>query len=263
MPTARNDGVELYYEAEGDGETVAFVPDLGFGAWQWGWQHAALVGPYEVLVFDPRGAGRSDAPAGPYAVETLAADLEAVLSDHGVRRVHLVGAGLGGMVALRYARERSRAATLTLIATSPGGPRAELPAEPRERLFAPRDDLDALRESLDVLFSEAFVSGQPAVLDGIAEWRANGDADRSGWEAQNAAFEAFDASDWLYEVTDPALVVHGGEDRLVPVENGRSLAEGLPRATLETYDGAGHGVWIERSRPMNDRLLSHLGADAT
>lgn len=263
MPTVRNDGVELYYEAEGDGETVAFVPDLGLGAWQWGWQHAALAGPYEPLVFDLRGSGRSDAPTGPYAVETLAADLEAVLSDHGARRVHLVGAGLGGMVALRYARDHSRASTLTLIGTSPGGPRAELPAEPRERLFAPGDDPDALRESLGVLFSEEFVSDQPAVLDGIAEWRANGDAAREGWEAQNAAFEAFDATDWLYEVTDPVLVVHGEEDRIVPVENGRSLAKGLPRATIETYEGAGHGVWIERSRPVNDRLVTHLGTEAT
>lgn len=263
MPTARNDGTELYYEIEGDGETIALVPDLGLGAWQWGWQHAALAGPYEVLVLDPRGTGRSDAPDGPYTVTTLAADLEAVLADHGARGAHLVGAGLGGMVVMRYARDHSRAATLTLIATSPGGPRAELPTEPRERLFARRDDPDALEESLDVLFSEEFVRDQPEVIDGIAEWRANDDADRSGWEAQNAAFESFDASGWLYEVTDPALVVHGERDRLVPVENGRALAEGLPRATLETYDRAGHGVWIERSRPVNDRLVAHLETDAT
>lgn len=258
MATARADGVELYYEVEGTGETVAFVPDLGLGAWQWGWQHAALAGPYEVLALDLRGAGRSDTPEGPYAVERLAADLEAVLADHGSRGVHLVGAGLGGMVALRYAREYSRAATLTLIGTSPGGPHSQFSPEPRERLFAPRDNPDALRESLDALFSADFLADHTDVVEGIVEWRASGDADRPGWEAQNAAFETFDASDWLYEVTIPALVVHGHEDRIVPVEDGRRLADGLPRATLETYAGAGHAVWIERSRPVNDRLLAHL-----
>lgn len=258
MPTARTDGTELYYEADGEGETVALVPDLGLGAWQWGWQHAALAGPYEVLVSDARGTGRSSSPEGPYTVGMLAADLEAVLADHGSHGVHLVGAGLGGMVALRYAREYSRTTTMTLIGTSSGGPPSRLPSEPRERLFAPRDDPDALRESLGALFSADFLADQPDVIDGIVEWRASGDADRPGWEAQNAAFEAFDASDWLYEVTIPALVIHGRDDRTVPLENGRRLADGLPRGTFETYAGAGHGVWIERSRPVNDRLAAHL-----
>ncbi|KYH26922.1 putative aminoacrylate hydrolase RutD [Halalkalicoccus paucihalophilus] len=254
MASAHHEGVSLYYEREGSGETIVFLPDLGLGAWQWGWQHAALAGPYEVLGYDMRGAGRSDAPPGPYSVGDLAADLEAVLADHGIRRAHLVGAGLGGMVALQYAREYGRARSLALIGTSPGGPRSRLPEEPRKRLFAPPDDPEALRDSLLALLSEDFVSEQPDVIEGIVEWRAAGDADRAGWEAQNAAFEAFDASDWLYEVTIPALVLHGGADEVVPVEHADLLAEGFPRATREVYEGAGHGVWIERSRPVNDRL---------
>ena len=258
MTTVRRDGISLYYEIDGDGETVAFLGDIGFGAWQWGWQHAAFSGPFEVLVHDHRGTGRSDAPPGPYTVEDLRADLDAILADHGSRRVHLVGAGLGGMVALQYAREHARARTLTLIGTSPGGPCAQLPVAPRKRLFAPRDDSDALRDSLSRLFSEGFIDKQPEVYEGIVEWRTAGDADRAGWEAQNAAFEGFDASDWLYEITTPVLVLHGEDDEVVPVENGRMLAENLPKADLETYEDAGHGVWIERSRPVNDRILEFL-----
>ncbi|MFC6905483.1 alpha/beta hydrolase [Halalkalicoccus tibetensis] len=256
MTTVTREGVSIRYEVEGEGETVALLGDLGLGAWQWGWQHAALAGPYEVLVHDARGTGRSDAPPGPYSVAELAADLEAVLADHGARRAHLVGAGLGGMVALQYAREYGRARSLVLIGTSPGGPDARLPREPRERLFAPPDEPEARRESLSALLSEGFRDEQPEVCEGIAEWRAAGDANRAGWEAQNAAFEGFDASDWLHELTVPSLVVHGEADGVVPVGNADPLAAGLPRGSLETYAGAGHGVWIERSRPVNDRILS-------
>ncbi|MDL5362820.1 alpha/beta fold hydrolase [Halalkalicoccus sp. NIPERK01] len=254
MASAHREGVSLYYEVDCEGETVAFLGDIGLGAWQWGWQHAALAGPYEALVYDMRGTGRSDAPPGPYLVGDFAADLEAVLADHGSPRVHLVGAGLGGMVALQYAREYGRARSLTLIGTSPGGPRADLPEGAREELFAPPTDPEALRDSLSALLSDDFVSEHPDVIEGIVEWRAAGDAARAGWEAQNAAFETFDASDWLYEVTVPALVLHGEDDGIVPVQNARLLAEGLPKATREVYEGAGHGVWIERSRPVNDRL---------
>ena len=258
MPTASNRGVRLYYETEGSGEAVVFVEDLGYGAWMWGWQHAALAGPYEAVIWDNRGTGRSDAPPGPYTVEGMAADLEAVLADRGARRAHVVGAGLGGMIALRYVLDYERAKTLTLVGTSPGGPRAAVPSEPREQAYAPPNDRAALRESLRTVLSESFFEAQPEVIDGIVEWRASGDAERNGWEAQNAAVDGFDASDRLYEVTVPALVIHGTDDALFPVENARLLDEGLPKAESELIEDGPHLVFVERSRDVNDRLFAFL-----
>lgn len=262
MPTASNGGVRLYYETEGSGEPVVFVEDLGYGAWMWGWQHAALAGPYEAIVWDNRGTGRSDAPQGPYTVEEMAGDLEAVLADHGARRAHVIGAGLGGMIALRYALDYDRAKSLTLVGTSPGGPRVAIPSEPRERAFAPPDDRAALRASLRAVLSESFFEEQPEVIEGIVEWRAVGDADRDGWEAQNAAVNGFDASDRLYEITVPALVVHGTDDALFPVENARLLEGGFPNAESELIEGGPHLVFIERSRDVNDRLMAFLEAQS-
>lgn len=259
MPTVDRGGVELYYEATGEGETVAFVEDLGYGAWLWGWQHAAVAGPFEGLVWDLRGTGRSG-DAGEYSVAAMAADLEAVLADHGVREAHLVGSGLGGMVAVEYALEYGRAATLSLFGTAAAG--EGLPAVPRERAYAPRDDPDALRDSLAPVLSAAFRSEHPDVLDSIAEWRGEDDADRPARTAQSAAMDAFDRRDDLYEVTVPVLVVHGEADELVPVERGRDLAAGLPRGELETFEGAGHLVGVERSRPVNDRLTGFLAEHA-
>ncbi|ERG88261.1 MAG: putative hydrolase or acyltransferases (alpha/beta hydrolase superfamily), partial [halophilic archaeon J07HX5] len=113
----------LYYETAGrsGGETITFLGEVGLGAWLWGWQQPRITGPYGTLVCDLRGTGRSDAPPGPYSIEGLAADVEAVLADAEVRRTHLVGAGLGGAVALRYAREYGRARSLVLFGTPPGG----------------------------------------------------------------------------------------------------------------------------------------------
>jgi pimeloyl-ACP methyl ester carboxylesterase len=252
---AHNAGVGLYYGTAGDGETVAFVEDLGYGAWLWGWQHRALAGPFETLTWDLRGTGRSDA-ADECSVPAMAADLEAVLADHGARTAHLVGSGLGGMVALEYALSYGRASTLTLFGTAAAGD--GLPAEPREAAFAPRDDPEALERSLEPVLSAEFRRENPDVVAGIAGWRADDDADREAWTDQSAAMDAFDATDRLYEVTEPALVVHGGADELVPPERGRRLADGLPRGEFVGYEGAGHLVFVERSRPVNDRLLGFL-----
>ncbi|WP_101295228.1 alpha/beta fold hydrolase [Halegenticoccus soli] len=257
MPTARNGGVSLYYDTDGTGETVAFVGDLGYGAWQWGWQHAAVAGPYRSLVTDLRGAGRSDAPPGPYTVGELAQDLEVALADAGVRSAHVVGAGLGGAIALWAALSSSRPASLTLLGTAASGRGLDL-----EPLFAPPGDRDALRRSLDAAFSDAFFDEQPEVVERIVEWRAAEDASREAWEAQAAAAERFDVRERLHEVTVPALVLHGTEDAVWPEARGRELAEGLPRGEFAPVEGAGHLAHVEHSRVVNDLLLDFLGEPA-
>jgi pimeloyl-ACP methyl ester carboxylesterase len=269
MPRVECDWGDLYYEAEGSGETVCFLGDLGYGAWQWAWQHGAVAGPYEALAHDHRGTGRSDCPPGPYALADLAADLEAVLSAHDARRAHLVGAGLGGLVALAYAREYGRARSLALIGSSAGGP--HLPERPVERLFAPTDDPDALRATLAPVLSERFRTEHADIVDGIVAWRASrtpgdaadatgdaGDATPEGWRAQAAALEGTDLRDALVEVAAPALVVHGTEDAVWPVAGGEALAEGLPRGRYEPVTGAPHLVGVERCRTVNDLLVGFL-----
>lgn len=250
MPTAYENDTALYYDIAGSGETVVFVPDAGLGGWSWGWQHAALTGPFETLVWDLRGTGRSDQPPGPYDLETLAADLDAVLADAGVRTVHVVGAGLGGAIALTAARESTRVETLTLFGTALRGTAFDL-----EPLFAPPDDREAIRSSLETVLSPAFQAAHPAVVDGIVDWRADGDATQDGWTAQCQALTAFDASDWAYEITQPALVIHGTNDTLVSPDAGRELTGSLPRGEYESLAGAGHLAYIERSRVVNDRLI--------
>ncbi|MFB6184745.1 MAG: alpha/beta fold hydrolase [Haloarculaceae archaeon] len=252
MPTATNRGVDLYYETAGDGETVAFVNPVGYGGWLWGWQHAALAGPYETLVWDLRGTGRSDAPPGPYDVATLAADLEAVLADRGVADIHLVGAGLGGMVALAYARRWGRARTLTLFGTATSGDDVRTLAA----LFASPDDPQALRASLAPAFA-ADLDAHPDIVDDVVSWRRDDDAGREGWDAQAAAMRAFDATDWCYEVTLPALVVHGVDDEVVPADAGARLAENLPRGEYQPVE-AGHLCFIERAAAVNDALVGFL-----
>lgn len=292
MPRIERNGWSLYYATDGDGETVAFVGDLGYGAWQWAAQHEAVAGPFEALVWDHRGAGRSDAPAGPYSVGDLAADLEAVLAETRTSRAHLVGAGLGGLVALRYALDYARARTLTLLATSAGGP--HLPEDPVGRLFAPADDEAALRETLRPVLTEAFLAEQQPFVDAIVRWRAGrpagdrpvgdgsagdgsagdsdgstggrgdstnglgGDAAAAGWRAQAAAIEGFDVRERLYEVTEPALVIHGTDDDVWPPAGGQALAEGLPRGRFEAVEGGPHLVGVERPRLVNDLLVGFL-----
>ena len=262
MPHARNGGVSIRYEVDegrsADGEAVVFCGDVGLGAWQFGWQHAALAGPHTVITPETRGVGRSDAPPGPYTVATLAADLDAVCAAAGVRNAHLVGYGLGGMVALAYGLDSSRPASLTLVGTPPAGG-AYNPAG----VWADPSDPEAVRGSLTGLLSAEFRRTHADALSRIVEWRLAEDADRETFEAHRAAVDRFDRSDRLYEATLPALVVHGTEDAVCPLTAAETLAEGLPRGEFHPVEGARHLVGVEASAAVNDVVAGWLAEQAT
>jgi len=251
VPTASNRGVALHYETDGSGECVAFVGDVGYGAWIWSVQFDALAGPRETLVWDLRGTGQSDAPPGPYAVDALAADLEAVLADAGVPSAHLVGAGLGGAVALRYARNYGRARSLALLSTAASGDAVDEAA--LRRLHPAECTEGGLRESLEGACTEDFLATNREFVDQIVSWRAADDADPAAVDAQVAAWLDFEAGP-LHEVTLPALLGTGEDDPVVAPDAGERLADDLPRGEFETIAGR-HLAFVESGRAVTDWLV--------
>lgn len=257
MPHATGSGCRIYYEVDGRGtvegtETVVFLGDLGFGPWQWAWQASALAGPFQTVVPTTRGVGRSDAPPGPYTVAELVADLEAVLSDAGVGSAHVVGCGLGGHVAVHAARRLDRLDRLALLGTT-----AEPAAYDTDALAADPADETAVRASLAAGLTASFREAQPDAVDRIVDWRTAEDAPPAVWRAQAAAFA--DATEWLYEVTNETLVLHGEADEVVPAAAGERLAEELPRGEFHALPDAGHLVGVEAARTVDDRLHAFLG----
>lgn len=254
MPTAHNGDIALQYAVHGEGETIVCCGEAGLGAWQWSYLTTPLAREYETIVWDYRGTGRSDAPGGPYAVADLVGDLDAVVGNHGTRSVHLVGAGLGGMVAVEYARRHSHVDTVTLFGTPISG--ADVDRDALERLRAPRDDPDALRQSLRVAFTPETVDTYPEAIDQIVGWRREDDADSTGWDGQIAAIVDAEITD-RYEVTTPALVFHGVEDRIVEPSAGKQLAAELPRGEYRAVE-SGHCCHVEEPQAIVDELLAWL-----
>lgn len=265
MATADNDGVSIAYERDGvdDAETAVFVEGLGYGRWMWRWQRAALQEHYDLVLFDNRGTGDSDEPEGPYTVEEMAGDLEAVLYDAGVERAHVVGASMGGMIAMQYGLDYDRAASLSLLCTSPGGPgAAPVPDDTLDRMYNVPEDLDereAIRYKMQPAMSESFPERYEDVLEQIVDWRLETDASEQAREWQGAAVQTFDVSDRLDELAMPTLVMHGTGDVVVPPKNGELLAESLPDARYLTLKDAPHLFFIEEFQQVNEHL--HLFLD--
>lgn len=268
MPSVTRDGVTIDYAVDGDpdGPTVLLLEGLGYGRWMWRWLAEALADDYEVLRPDNRGTGDSDAPEGPYTVAEMAADAGAVLDDRGVDAVHVCGASMGGMIAQELALADDRVASLTLLCTSPGGEdAAPTPSEVQEHIFSAPEDADPrerVRYLMEPAVSDGFYDREPGLVEEVVDWRLAGDATPAGREAQAAAVAAFDASDRLDGIDVPTLVLHGTADRVLPVGNADLLAELLPRAEVELFDGGPHLFFIEERGRVNDRIRSFLSGVA-
>ncbi|RQG92946.1 alpha/beta fold hydrolase [Natrarchaeobius halalkaliphilus] len=291
MPRAICDDASIFYEYDEDAsdesrsgsidveEPIVFVQDLGYGRWMWRWQREAVSG--DVIAPDTRGTGRSGAGLPPivprlprrlrtpllsgvasYSVAGLAADLEAVLEDAGVRRAHLVGAGLGGMIVQQHAIEYSRAKTLTLCGTSHGGTDAVAMSEETRSTLLERpsgaNEREGLRHRMRPAFSERFTNRNPHLMDRIVEWRREQDAGAPALEAQIAAIDTFDGRDRLDRIRAPTLVIHGTDDRIVPSGNARLLEEAIPNARLELVEGGSHCCFIESADRVNELLGTFL-----
>ena len=102
-------GIELYYESQGTGPAVLLVPGLGADTRLFGGVIGPLAGTCQVIAFDPRGAGRSEKPPGPYTVEQMANDAHGLLDVLGIEHAVVVGYSMGGRIALSLALDHPTA----------------------------------------------------------------------------------------------------------------------------------------------------------
>lgn len=256
--------VQIAWERHGSGEPLLMIHGLGYARWGWEPVLPGLAGRFDVIVFDNRGIGESDAPPGPYTVAEMAADAIQVLDEAGVERAHVVGTSLGGMVAQELALSwPGRVDRLVLACTTPGGPRAHPMPQATVTLMAEAATLEpvvALRRFVENALAPASVAAHPELVEQIMAHRLATTQDPAAWAAQATAGATFDAYDRLGRVTAPTLVQHGDEDVVVDPRNADVLAALLPDARVERFAGAGHLFFWEQPERFVASVSSFLEA---
>ncbi|MBI3942519.1 MAG: alpha/beta fold hydrolase [Chloroflexi bacterium] len=124
MPYLLTNSIQTYYEEAGQGVPVVLIHDLGSSCGFWNFQVAEFAGHFRVVTYDLRGHGRSE-KVDRFRFEDTAEDLQALLNGLDAVPAHIVGAGLGGLVAQTFTlRHQELVRRLVLIETygkTPGG----------------------------------------------------------------------------------------------------------------------------------------------
>ncbi len=245
--------VSIAWERHGAGAPVLLIHGLGYARWGWEPVLPGLAERFDVILFDNRGIGESDAPPGPYTVSELAGDAVRVLDEAGVERVHVVGTSLGGMVAQEFALSYpDRVDRLVLACTTPGGPNAHPMPHATVALMAEAATLEpalALRQFVENALAPDTVATRPELVEQIRAHRLATAQLPAAWAAQAAAGMGFDAYDRLGSLHAPTLVQHGSEDVVVDPRNSEVLVRLVPDAQLDLFPGTGHlFFWEEPER---------------
>jgi pimeloyl-ACP methyl ester carboxylesterase len=250
---ARNGAVRIAFEERGAGEPLLLIQGLGYGRWGWAPVADLLAERFRVILFDNRGIGASDCPPGPYTTEQMAGDAAAVLDAAEVERAHVLGTSLGGMVAQELALSSpQRIDKLVLVCTTPGGADAYPLPERTLRLMAGAAALApevALRRFVENALAATVVESRPELVEEILALRLANPQPLECWQAQSMAALSFAGAGRLGEVEAPTLLVHGTADNVVDHRNSDLIADRIPGAQLEIFEGAGHLLfWEEPER---------------
>jgi pimeloyl-ACP methyl ester carboxylesterase len=284
-------GITLEYELSGPAEGPVLLMIHGVGAQLVRWPQALCKAferaGFRTLRFDNRDIGRSthiDAPVPdiaavlearrqgrepelPYTLSDMAADTVGLLDALGIARAHVLGVSLGGMVAQVMAIEhRDRVHSISIFMSQSGNPdlappkseamailskRAPDPREDREGYLRHQVELNRTLGSPDYPAPEAELRAF-ATLAAERAWNPAGPARQLA-----AARGAADRRPALRTLSIPALVVHGVEDPLIPVEHGADIARAIKGAWLLEINGMGHDLPAE----LTDLFASAVGTN--
>jgi 3-oxoadipate enol-lactonase len=223
----------------------------GMGLDRHGWEQVPgkLRRRFRLVLVDNRGCGRSDPAAGSFSVADMAEDVVAVLDTAGIRRAHVLGASLGGMVAQELAiRHPERVDALVLVCTAPGWPFAYPMPAPSVRLLVATAHMPAeaaRRRHTENALSARAARERPDLVDRLLERQGSRPAGRGTLSAQAAAGARYAGRLRQSRIRARTLVLHGGADTVVDPRNGRLLAARIPRAQLKIFPELGHLLFWE------------------
>jgi len=269
MPRFKVNGIEIEYETIGDRRAAPLLLISGLGSQLISWddrfcEQLAARG-FFVIRYDNRDSGLSTKmeaagepdllaaiagnPSPAYKLDDMADDAVGLLSALGVRAAHIVGVSMGGFISqLVVINHPDRVLSMTSIMSGPGGA-DEVPPTPEGIEVLTRKPPATREELIDhAMWSRQVVAGSGDIFDDDVERRrAERAYDRShypvGTLRQLVATMAADSRiERLSTVNVPTLVIHGLDDVLIPIENGRLVAAAVPGARLVEFETMGHNV---------------------
>ena len=263
--------INLYYEDHGTGKPVVLIHGWPLSGASWEKQLPALLDAgYRVITYDRRGFGNSGRPTTGYDYDTLAADLNKLMTQLDLREATLVGFSMGGGEVARYLGVfgSERVSKAVFMAAIPPFllKRADNPEGVDGTVF------DGIKLGIIAdrpAFLTSFLTNFYNVDDNVGK-RLSEEVIRLSWNIAAGASPIGTlacVSAWLTDFREdlkridvPTLVIHGDADRILPLDaTGKRIIEYVKGSRLVVISGGPHGLNWTHAEQVNRDLLEFLG----
>ncbi|QHO77248.1 alpha/beta hydrolase [Bradyrhizobium sp. CCBAU 051011] len=256
-------GAALRCELSGGGDrTLVLVHEMGGSLESWDDVAPKFAKSHRVLRYDTRGAGLSQKVRGELTLDTMAADIAALLDQFGITgKVALAGIAVGGAIALHFAARYPERTNAVAVGSPATGIAAERRASALERLAR----IEAA--GMTVAVEDSMLNGYTPELRGDfarferfrTRWLGN---DPSSYATIWRMLAAADMQDELARLNCPVLVIGGSLDRVRPPALAQSVAKAIPGARYAEIP-TGHYMAVQTPDLLFDcidEFLKSVGA---
>jgi pimeloyl-ACP methyl ester carboxylesterase len=273
MPYTQAGDVRLYYESFGRGVPFLFVSGTGWPGEPWKLKQVpAFIDRYQVIVYDHRGVGKSDAPARYYSTRQFAQDAANLLDALGINEpAHIIGHSMGGRVCQWLAIDYPRKVRSMIQAASGSGSMGN-PDYPR---WLTVDSLKSMIEKgykeymlshfkSRFFFPPEFVKAHPEVVEILFTTFWDNRPQLDPYLRHVIARNQHETGELLGKITTPTLVLVGGEDKADAdtgnhVITSEHLRDNIRNAEFAVVEGCGHGFFWHKPEETNKIIRNWLG----
>lgn len=263
MPKIRANDITMNYEQQGAGEPLLLIPYLAADNACYAFQLADYAKEFTCISVDPRGAGETDKPAGPYSTELFADDVAALLGALGIEQAHVAGLSLGAATALWLAAKHpQRVKSLSLHSCwTRSDPFLKAVVQGWQALAKGLGSVPemVIQGIFPWCFTPELYEAKPDYIEALAAFvRGRPPQPLEAFLRQADAVMAHDARAQLGRITAPTQITFGRHDLVTSTRFAQALTNGIRGSELVIFETCSHAPIYENVGEFNSKTLAFL-----
>ncbi len=262
--------INLFYQDLGKGKPVIFIHGWPSSHAMWEYQLGKLPEKFRCIAYDRRGFGNSDKPWNGYDYDTFAADLHSLIETLHLSEITLVGFSMGGGEVVRYLSKYGSAKIDKIVLVAAVTPfmlktpdnNDGIPQAAFNEMIAgvKKDRPKFLTEFGKQFFGVSLLN--KTVSDEVLQW-AHFLTLPATQQSTVECIRSFSATDFRKDcsaINVPTLIIHGDNDKIVPIDvSAKKAVKLIKNAELKVYEGAPHGLFVTEKDKLNNDLIHFIG----
>jgi pimeloyl-ACP methyl ester carboxylesterase len=263
MPKVKANGITMNYEQQGAGEPLVLIPFLTADNACYAFQVADYAKHFTCISVDPRGAGESDKPAGPYSMELFADDVAALMQAIGVERAHVSGLSLGAAAGLWVAgKYPQRVKSLSLHSGwTKSDPFLKVVLDGWRTIAKQLGSVPdmVIQGIFPWCFTPELYAAKPDYIDQLGAFvRSRPTQPLDAFMSQSGAVISHDALSALAQIKAPTQITFGRHDLVTSTRFADAMKNGIKGSEIAIFETCAHAPIYENVAEFNEKTLAFL-----